>query len=427
VSKIQKIHAREILDSRGNPTIEVELATKNYSAIAAAPSGASTGTAEAVELRDHDNRFNGRGVQKAVKNVNEILACELKNFDVTEQKILDQKMCELDGTSNKAKLGANAILAISLATAKIAAQENSQELFEYFSELANQYQLKQPKTKNQLPVPLMNILNGGEHADNGLAIQEFMIVPTGFNQFSEALRAGVETFHTLKKILQNTGNSTNVGDEGGFAPNFSQTEEAITVILEAIKTAGYEGKIQLAMDAAASEFFKNGVYQIDGQEFDAEGLTDFYAKLKAKFPLISLEDGLAENDFAGWQILTERLKDQMQLVGDDLFCTNPERIKKGIEQGLANSLLVKLNQIGTVSETIEAVELSRSAGYSAIISHRSGETEDTTIADLAVGLNVGQIKTGAPSRTDRVCKYNRLLRIEEKLGAKAKFGWNLDF
>ncbi|MFH0834533.1 MAG: phosphopyruvate hydratase [Patescibacteria group bacterium] len=419
MSKISKIHAREILDSRGNPTVEVEveLATGERE-IAAVPSGASTGAHEAVELRDGDSRFGGKGVLNAVKNVNEILAQKLSGSDALDQKALDAKMIELDGTQNKSKLGANAILGVSLAVARAAASHKKIPLFEYFGFLAgNENWL--------LPTPMMNILNGGKHADNGIDIQEFMIVPTGFDKFSEALRAGAETFHELKKILKKGGHATNVGDEGGFAPNFAKTEEALDAIVAAIAAVGYSSKIKIALDAASSEFFVDGKYKIEGAEKDAAGMIDFYEKLLAKYPIVSIEDGLAEDDWAGWRALTQKLESKAQLVGDDLFVTNPERLQKGIEEGIANSILIKLNQIGTVSETIEAVKLAQKSGYTAVISHRSGETEDTTIADFAVGTAAGQIKTGSLCRTDRIAKYNQLLRIEEYLGAAAKFAGNV--
>ncbi len=419
MSKIKSIHAREILDSRGNPTVEVELELEGgETAITAVPSGASTGAHEAVELRDGDSRYGGKGVQKAVKNVNEILAEELIGMDSLDQKILDQKMIDLDGTENKSNLGANAILGVSLANAKAAALHKKIPLFAYFGFLAE-------NSEWLLPTPMMNILNGGQHADNGIDIQEFMIVPTDFPSFSEALRAGAEIFHTLKKILKKKGSSTNVGDEGGFAPNFQKTEEALDVIVEAIGAAGYEGKVKIALDAASSEFYENEVYKIEGEEKDSASMIDFYENLLAKYPIVSIEDGLDEDDWSGWRELTKRLDTKLQLVGDDLFVTNPARLLKGVEKGIANSILIKLNQIGSVSETIEAVKLAQNSGYTAVISHRSGETEDTTIADLAVGLAAGQIKTGSLCRNDRVAKYNQLLRIEEKLGKEAKYAGNV--
>lgn len=417
--KIQRIHAREILDSRGNPTVEVELATTSASAIAAVPSGASTGIHEAMELRDCDSsRFGGKGVLSAVANVNTTLATELNGVSVVDLAVLDQKMISLDGSENKSKLGANAILGVSLAAAKAGAIVKDVSLYEWFGELAG--------NKNfLLPTPMMNILNGGQHADNGIDIQEFMIVPTDFPSFREALRAGSEVFHALKKILKAGGYSTNVGDEGGFAPNLEKTEDALNAILQAIKACGYKGKIQIALDAAASEFHKDGVYTIEGKKLSGNELVSFYEDLVSKYPIVSIEDGLSEDDWEGWKLLTEKLGKKIQLVGDDLFVTNPKRLQEGITKGIANSILIKLNQIGTVSETIEAVKLAQQNGYTAVISHRSGETEDTTIADFAVGLVAGQIKTGSLCRSDRVCKYNQLLRIEERLGSGAKYAGNV--
>ncbi|MFH1375885.1 MAG: phosphopyruvate hydratase, partial [Patescibacteria group bacterium] len=409
MSKITKIQAREILDSRGNPTVEVELTTDSTSAIAAVPSGASTGAHEAVELRDGGKRYGGKGVEQAVKNVNEILAKELAGLDVLDQRALDEKMIEIDGTENKSKLGANAILGVSLAAAKAAAINKKIPLYKHFGFLAK-------NDKWLLPTPMMNILNGGQHADNGIDIQEFMIVPVGFDSFREALRAGAEIFHELKKILKKGGSSTNVGDEGGFAPNFEKTEEALDAIVEAIKKAGYSKEVKIALDAASSEFFEKDKYNLEGQKLSSEEMVDFYEALLGKYPIVSIEDGLAEDDWAGWQKLTKRLDSKVQIVGDDLFVTNPERLREGVAKGVANSILIKLNQIGTVSETIDAVKLAHDSGYTTVISHRSGETEDTTIADFAVGVAAGQIKTGSLCRTDRVCKYNQLLRIEERLG-----------
>ncbi len=415
MTKIKSIRAREILDSRGNPTVEVDLQTDTSFARAAVPSGASTGAHEAVELRDSNpERYGGKGVLKAVQNVNEVLAPALVGFDTTDQTKLDAKLLELDGTDNKSKLGANALLGVSLAAVKAAAWGQQKELYQWFGELAGD-------PTPLLPAPMLNIINGGQHADNGIDIQEFMIVPTGFEKFSEALRAGAEIFHTLKKILKKAGQSTNVGDEGGFAPDFQTTTEALDAVTQAIKEAGYTGKVQLALDPAASEFYKDGKYQIEGRALTADELTDLYAELIKKYPIVSIEDGLAEDDWDGWQVLTEKLGKQIQLVGDDIFVTNPTRLQDGIDKGVANSILIKLNQIGTVTETIEAVKLAQAAGYTTVISHRSGETEDTTIADFAVGLATGQIKTGSLCRTDRICKYNQLLRIEEKLGDAAKY------
>jgi len=417
MSQIQKIHAREILDSRGNPTVEVEVVlASGEREIAAVPSGASTGAHEAVELRDGDSRFGGKGVQKAVKNVNEILAKELVGFDSLDQKSLDDKMIELDASPNKKNLGANAILGVSLAVAKAAAAHKKIPLFRLFAFLA-----ENNSEKFLLPTPMMNIVNGGQHADNGIDIQEFMIVPVGFTKFSEALRAGAEVFHALKKILKKAGSSTNVGDEGGFAPNFATSVEALDAIIAAIEAAGYTDKIKIALDPASSEFYKDGVYKIENQNLDSAGMIDFYENLIAKYPIVSIEDGLAEDDWAGWREMTKRLDAKIQIVGDDLFVTNPERLREGIEKGIANSILIKLNQIGTVSETIEAVKMAQNSGYTAVISHRSGETEDTTIADFAVGVAAGQIKTGSLCRSDRVAKYNQLLRIEESLGEQGAF------
>ncbi len=419
MTKIKTIHAREILDSRGNPTVEVDIQTSTSFARAAVPSGASTGTHEAVELRDNDDtRYLGRGVTQAVRNVNEVIAPALQGYDTTDQTQLDTKLRELDGTDNKKKLGANALLGVSIAAAKAAAWGQKKELYEWFSELAG-------NTELVLPTPMMNIINGGEHADNGIDIQEFMIVPTGFESFHEALRAGAEIFQTLKKILQKAGHSTNVGDEGGFAPNFATTTEALDAVTQAIDEAGYADQVQIALDPASTEFFNAGKYKIEGKALSASELVDYYAALVERYPIVSIEDGLAEDDWDGWQILTKKIGTNVQLVGDDIFVTNPIKLQEGIDRNVANSILIKLNQIGTVSETIKAVKLAQTAGYTAIISHRSGETEDTTIADLAVGLAAGQIKTGSLCRTDRICKYNQLLRIEEKLGTKTKYAGNV--
>jgi len=415
MSKIANIRAREIIDSRGNPTVEVDVELESGEVgRAAVPSGASTGVHEAVELRDGDSRYGGKGVQKAVENVNSTLAQELQGMDAADQKALDNKMIELDGTENKGKLGANAILGVSLAAAKAAALHKGVSLYEHFGFLAD-------NSKWLLPTPMMNILNGGQHADNGIDIQEFMIVPTGFSKFSEALRAGAEVFHTLKGILKKGGSSTNVGDEGGFAPNFQKSEEALDAIMEAIKSSGHEGKIKIALDPASSEFFENEVYKVDGVEKSSAEMVDYYEDLISKYPIVSIEDGLAEDDWSGWREFTKRLDSKIQIVGDDLFVTNPERLREGIEKGVANSILIKLNQIGTISETIDAVKLAHNSGYTAVISHRSGETEDTTIADFAVGVAAGQIKTGSLCRSDRIAKYNQLLRIEEELGEKGEY------
>jgi enolase len=421
MSLILDVHARQILDSRGNPTIEVDVITENgILGRAAVPSGASTGIHEAVELRDEDKAiYMGKGVLQAVKNVNEILAEELIGVDVFEQNAIDSLMIKLDGTENKGKIGANAILGVSLAVAKAAAQESRQPLYRYIGGV----------NANTLPIPMMNIVNGGSHSDAPIAFQEFMIMPAGAPSFSEALRWGTEVFHNLKKILHDRGLSTAVGDEGGFAPTFEGTEDAVETILKAIEKAGYKpGKdIYLAFDCAASEFFKDGKY--DYTKFEgAKGAirssaeqADYLASLAAKYPIISIEDGMAEDDWAGWKLLTEKIGDKVQLVGDDLFVTNVKRLQQGIDTDTANSILVKVNQIGSLTETINAVSLAQNNGYTSVMSHRSGETEDVTIADLAVALNCGQIKTGSASRSDRVAKYNQLLRIEEELGASARF------
>lgn len=415
MSIITEIRGREILDSRGNPTVEVEVFLETgHIGRASVPSGASTGIHEAVELRDGDNsRYLGRGVRNAVKNVNEIIAPELIGRDVISQKNIDKILIELDGTPNKGRLGANAILAVSLAVAKAAANFLEIPLYRYIG----------GTNACILPVPLMNIINGGKHADNPLDFQEFMIVPAGAPSFREALRMGAETFHTLRKVLQSRGLNTNVGDEGGFAPNLSTNEAAIEAIIEAIQKAGYTpGKdIFVALDVAASNLYEDGRYHFGGKDYSAEELISYYETLIEKYPIISIEDGLAEDDWDNWKLLTQRLGARVQLVGDDIFVTNINRLAKGIEMDVANSILIKVNQIGTLSETLEAVEMARRAGYTAIISHRSGETEDTTIADLAVATGCGQIKTGAPSRTDRVAKYNQLLRIEEDLGLVATY------
>ena len=414
MAKIKKVHAREVLDSRGNPTIEVDVVLSNgILGRAIVPSGASTGEHEALELRDKDkNRYMGKGVLRAVKNVNNTIAPKLKGKDPNFKK-LDKFLLELDGTANKAKLGANAILGVSLAVAKAAAASKKASFYKYLG----------GAKAALLPVPLMNILNGGVHADNNLDIQEFMIAPIGFSKFSRALQAATEVFHNLKAILKKKGLSTSVGDEGGFAPNLNSNEEALSLIIEAIEKAGYKpGKeIALALDSAASSFFKNGSYNFEGRDVDASYLVDFYAKMVEKYPIVSIEDGLDENDWKGWELLTKKLGSKLQLVGDDLFVTNTKLLQKGIERGVANSILIKVNQIGSLSETLAAIELASKHKYTAVISHRSGETEDTTISHLAVGSGCGQIKTGSLSRTDRLAKYNELLRIEEELGKKARY------
>ncbi len=421
MSLIIDVHARQILDSRGNPTIEVDVLTENGAmGRAAVPSGASTGAHEAVELRDNDKtKYMGKGVLKAVANVNDKLAEELKGMDVFEQNAIDQFMIELDGTENKGNLGANAILGVSLAVAKAAAQESRQPLYRYIGGV----------NANTLPIPMMNIVNGGSHSDAPIAFQEFMIMPVGAPSFSEALRWGSEVFHNLKKILHDRGLSTAVGDEGGFAPTFAGTEDGVETIIKAIEQAGYKAgeDIYLAFDCAASEFYVDGKY--DYTKFEGEKgairtsaeQVEYLAQLAEKYPVISIEDGMAEDDWDGWKLLTDRLGAKIQLVGDDLFVTNVTRLQKGIDLHVGNSILVKVNQIGTLTETINAVSLAQTNGYTSVMSHRSGETEDATIADLAVALNCGQIKTGSISRSDRIAKYNQLLRIEEELGASAKF------
>lgn len=412
MTDIVDVYAREIIDSRGNPTIEVEVTTSGGSfGRAAVPSGASTGKFEAVELRDGDkSRFGGKGVRTAVKNVNDIISQELEGVDVCEQKLIDDIMIELDGTDNKSKLGANAILGVSIACAKAAAEACELPLYRYLG----------GTFAHVLPVPMMNILNGGKHADNNVDIQEFMIMPVGAASFAEALRMGSETFHALKKVLNGKGLNTAVGDEGGFAPNLQSNEEALEAIVKAIETAGYKpgDDIYIALDPASSEFYNNGIYTLAAEakpEKTSEEMIEYYSYLVDKYPIISIEDGLAEEDWDGWKKLTEVLGKKCQLVGDDLFVTNSIRLNKGIDTGTANSILIKVNQIGTISETMDAIENAKKSKYTAVVSHRSGETEDTTIADLAVAVNAGQIKTGAPNRTDRVAKYNQLLRIEEEL------------
>ena len=419
MSLIENIHARQILDSRGNPTVEVDIVTTNgILGRAAVPSGASTGKHEAVELRDGDKSvYMGKGVLKAVDNVNELIAPEIVGFSVFEQNLLDKIMIELDGTANKGKLGANAILGTSLAIAKAAAQESGQSLFRYVGGV----------NANTLPVPMMNILNGGSHADNAIDFQEFMVMPVGADSFSEALRMGTEVFHHLKKVLSDKGLSTNVGDEGGFAPNIESNEAAIEVVLTAIEKAGYKpgDDIFIAMDAASSEFYNANekVYHFasTGTKLSSEEMVDYWATWVNKYPIISIEDGMDEDDWAGWASLTEKTGNKVQLVGDDLFVTNVQRLQRGIDEKIANSILIKVNQIGSLSETIDAVNLAKRNNYTSVMSHRSGETEDNTIADLAVALNTGQIKTGSASRSDRMAKYNQLLRIEEELGETAVF------
>lgn len=420
MSYIESIHARQILDSRGNPTVEVDVLTENeYLGRAAVPSGASTGVHEAVELRDNDKKvYSGKGVLQAVENVNSLIADELIGWDVADQTGIDAKMLEIDGTENKSKLGANAILAVSLAVAKAAALEANLPLYRYVG----------GTNARILPIPMMNILNGGAHADNKIDFQEFMVMPIGASSFSEALRWGVEIFHSLKSVLKKNGYSTNVGDEGGFAPNIQSNEEAIETVMKAIEGAGYKAgaEVAIAMDPAVSEMYntEKKVYHFhksDGKELSSEKMVDFWESWVKQYPIVSIEDGMAEDDWAGWKLMTEKLGSKIQLVGDDLFVTNVKRLQKGIGEGVANGLLVKVNQIGSLTETINAVSLAQNNGYNTIMSHRSGETEDTTIADLAVALNCGQIKTGSASRTDRIAKYNQLLRIEEMLGESAIF------
>lgn len=427
MGQIIGIHSRQILDSRGNPTVEVEVYT-DQGAVgrAAVPSGASTGVHEAMELRDNDKGYYlGKGVQLAVNNVKTILNNELKGFPITEQNLIDSKMIEIDGTENKGKIGANAILGVSLACAKAAAMETGQELYRYIGGV----------NANTLPIPMMNILNGGSHADNSIDFQEFMVMPVGAQSFSHALQMGTEVFHNLKSVLKSKGYSTNVGDEGGFAPNLKSNQEAIEVILTAIEKAGYKPgqDIYIALDPASSEYYlaKENVYHLHkstGDKLTPAQMVDYWADWANKYPIISIEDGMAEDDWAGWKLMTDKLGSKIQLVGDDLFVTNPARLSMGIEKNVANSILVKVNQIGSLTETINAVNLAYRNSYTAVMSHRSGETEDTTIADLAVALNTGQIKTGSASRTDRIAKYNQLLRIEESLGEQAQYlGKNFKF
>ncbi|NQX63771.1 phosphopyruvate hydratase [Paenibacillus qinlingensis] len=414
---ISDVYAREVLDSRGNPTVEVEVYLESGAfGRAIVPSGASTGAYEAVELRDGDKgRYLGKGVLKAVENVNEIIAPEIIGLDALDQVGIDNKMIELDGTPNKAKLGANAILAVSMAVARAAADALDVPLYVYLGGF----------NAKTLPVPMMNIINGGAHADNNVDVQEFMVLPVGAPTFKEALRIGAEIFHSLKSVLKDKGLNTAVGDEGGFAPNFKSNEEAITTILTAIENAGYKPGVDvfLGMDVASTEFFKDGKYHLEGEgkSFTSAEWVDFLAAWVDKYPIITVEDGCSEDDWEGWKLLTEKLGNKIQLVGDDLFVTNTERLSRGIEENIGNSILVKVNQIGTLTETFDAIEMAKRAGYTAVISHRSGESEDSTIADIAVATNAGQIKTGAPSRTDRVAKYNQLLRIEDELFTVAQY------
>jgi len=420
MTEILELHPREIIDSRGNPTVEVDVFLSGGDVgRAAVPSGASTGVHEAVELRDGDKgRFLGKGVQSAVRNIEEIIIPRILGLDATHQAEIDRMLCELDGTPNKSKLGANAILAVSLAVCKAAAAASGLSLFRYLGGAGARV----------MPVPMMNILNGGQHADNNVDIQEFMVIPHGFISFSEGLRAGIEVFHNLKSVLKVKGYATAVGDEGGFAPDLKSNEEAVELILTAIEAAGYKpgDQISLALDAAASEFYlqDDELYHLasEGRKLTSAQMVDYYTEMVEKYPIVLIEDGLDEDDWDGWKLQNDRLSDRIQLVGDDLFVTNTSRLQEGIDRGVANSILIKLNQIGTVTETLDAIALARNNGYSAVISHRSGETEDTSIADLAVATGVGQIKTGSASRTDRICKYNQLLRIEEELGTTAIYG-----
>jgi enolase 1/2/3 len=415
MTAIESVHARQIFDSRGNPTVEVDVRlTSGALGRAAVPSGASTGVHEAVELRDGGEAYGGKGVTQAVANVSGEIAAAVCGRDAADQAGLDVALVELDGTPNKGRLGANAILGVSLAAAKASAAEAGVSLFRYLG----------GEEARVLPVPMMNVINGGVHADNSIDLQEFMVVPAGASSFAEAMRIGTEVYHSLKKVLHERGLSTAVGDEGGFAPDLASSEEAIEAILEAAERAGHRERVAIALDPASTEFFSDGTYRFENREADGAAMADFYAGLVDRYPIVSIEDGLAEDDWTAWQTLTGRLGDRLQLVGDDLFVTNVERLRRGIDEGAANAILVKVNQIGTLTETLATIDLARSTGYASVISHRSGETEDTTISDLAVATGAGQIKTGAPSRTDRVAKYNQLLRIEEELGPRAEYpGW----
>jgi enolase len=416
MSRIAHVLARQILDSRGNPTVEVDvLLDTGAFGRAAVPSGASTGAHEAVELRDGGEAFGGKGVTQAVAHVRGEIAEAVRGLDALDQAALDRTLIELDGTPNKGRLGANAILGVSLATAKAAAADEGVSLFRYLGS----------EDVGTLPVPMLNVINGGAHAANSIDLQEFMVVPAGAESFADALRIGAEVYHALKKVLGGRGLSTGIGDEGGFAPDLESSEAAIEAVLEAAERAGHRERIAIALDPASSEFFADGVYRFEGREVASAEMAAFYADLVGRFPIVSIEDGNAEDDWDGWKLTTEQLGDRIQLVGDDIFVTNPQRLQDGIDRGVGNSILVKVNQIGTLTETIEAVRLAQANGYTAVMSHRSGETEDATIADLAVALGTGQIKTGAPARTDRVAKYNQLLRIEEELGALARYpGWD---
>jgi len=415
MSQIARVHARQILDSRGNPTVEVDvLLDSGAFGRAAVPSGASTGVHEAVELRDGGDAYGGKAVTKAVANVNGEIAAAVHGLDPADQETLDRMLIDLDGTPNKGRLGANAILGVSLATAKAAAAEAGVSLFRYLGK----------DEGTMLPVPLMNVINGGVHAANSIDLQEFMIVPAGADSFAHALQIGAETYHELKKVLAGRGFATAVGDEGGFAPNLESSEAVIQAIVDAAESAGHGDRVAIALDPASSEFFSDGAYRFEGREVAPADMAAFYADLVDRFPIVSIEDGNAEDDWDGWKVTTDTLGDRIQLIGDDIFVTNPERLQRGIDAGVGNSILVKLNQIGTLTETIAAVRLAQENGYTAVISHRSGETEDSTISDFVVALGTGQIKTGAPARSDRVAKYNQLLRIEEELGSRATYpGW----
>ena len=412
MSAIARVHGRQILDSRGNPTVEVDVELEGGAlGRAAVPSGASTGVHEAVELRDGGEAFGGKGVTRAVANVDGEIAPAVRGHDAADQRGLDELLCELDGTPNKGRLGANAILGVSLAAAKAAAAEAGVPLYRFLG----------GDGAATLPVPLMNVINGGAHADNSIDLQEFMVVPVGASTFADGLRIGVEVFHSLKAVLHERGLSTAVGDEGGFAPDLGSSEEAIAAILEAADRAGHRDAVAIALDPASTEFYADGVYRFEGREVDGAGMADFYAGLAGEFPLVSVEDGVAEDDWEAWRLLTERSGDRVQLVGDDLFVTNVERLRRGIDEGVANAILIKVNQIGTLTETLAAIDLAERSNYAAIVSHRSGETEDSTIADIAVATTATQIKTGSMSRSDRVAKYNQLLRIEAELGAEARY------
>jgi enolase len=415
MSAIRAVHARQILDSRGNPTVEVEVALESAaSGRAAVPSGASTGVHEALELRDGGEAFGGKGVTRAVENVNGEIAAAVRGLDSGDQRALDERLIELDGTPNKGRLGANAILGVSLAAAKAAAGEAGVSLYRHLG----------GEEARTLPVPMLNVINGGAHAQNSIDLQEFMLVPAGAPTFSEALRVGAEVFHALKALLHERGFATAVGDEGGFAPDLASSEEAIEAVLEAAERAGHRERVAIALDPAATELYEDGRYRFEGREEIGDGMVQYVARLAERYPIASVEDGLAEDDWTSWRALTEVAGSSVQLVGDDIFVTNPERLRRGIEEGVGNAILIKVNQIGTLTETLDTMALAREAGYACVMSHRSGETEDTTIADLAVATNCGQIKTGAPSRTDRVAKFNQLLRIEEELGDRASYpGW----